>query len=1061
MKNTFIYFGFIILFFNIQLQAQTFQLNTIHSLSASGRGDFICVDIDNDDFTDVIFSGINDISARVTIAYRNNGDGTFTNFGAAFPPLSDGSLAVGDVNNDGLIDVFINGTNNAGVRQSKLFMNQGAGVFTVSNFTFEGLSFGQSKMEDVNNDGRIDILATGISTTNVIKTLIYVNDGNDQFTSISHGIVGVNNGSMVAADFNKDGYIDVIVSGLNNVNQRVTDLYINNKDETFSRIEAGLPTVRSGAMAAGDYNSDGFIDLFVSGNKTGGTVISEIYTSNSGSGFILDASLPPLEQSAAAWGDYDHDGDLDIAISGFEDPDFKTYLYENIGTGFTNSGIAFPGLIDGNINWTDYDGNNKLDLIISGYSSLGVITNVYENISLSTNTAPVAPTSLAAVTNGDTVTLSWNQALDTETGSAGLSYSVYIGSNPATIDALSPRSNISNGFRRIIESGRNRTNLSVNSLPEGIYYWSVQTIDNGFVGSDFAVEKSFTICYPISIGQDTSLCVGETLHLELGTVSDVVDWYSKKQGLLAAGSNSIDFLIAEDDSIFVELTNVFGCLLKDTLAINALALPIIDLGADLNECTGTTINLDAGNPFTVIAWSSAKDGVLGSAQQISYLIDQKDTISIEVKDANMCVNSDTLMVAALSLPNVNLGADQTICFGENVILEVVADSVNWRTTVGFEIINSSIFQRAVNVKDTVMVEIFDLATNCSNSDTVIVDFFELPLADAGSDKVTCPETSVEIGGDYSNINGLTFLWNQANTLNNSNTANPLASPSIETTYTLTVIDGNACQNSDSVMVMIDSPSIIDSGIDRDICIGASTELGGTPTASGSQLTYTFSWTPASVLNDATVPNPMATPTETTTYKLITSTLNCILDTSFVTVTVNALPVVTVDPEVTTIGLGQSVNLTASGGEKYEWTPVNGLNDPNIANPDASPQETTTYTVDVTNINGCMAAREVKVIVKNQVFVPELFTPNGDFNNDTFNVYGEGFETLTLRIYDRNSKLIFESSDLSEIKDSGWDGKKEGVLQESGSYVWVIAGTFFDGSPILYKGKSSGILKLIR
>lgn len=96
-----------------------------------------------------------------------------------------------------------------------------------------------------------------------------------------------------------------------------------------------------------------------------------------------------------------------------------------------------------------------------------------------------------------------------------------------------------------------------------------------------------------------------------------------------------------------------------------------------------------------------------------------------------------------------------------------------------------------------------------------------------------------------------------------------------------------------------------------------------------------------------------------------------------------------------------------------------------------------------------------------VFIPNLFTPNGDGNNDFFVVYGEGFESLELKIYNRWGVLVFYSRDVEEITTTGWDGTYNGTPQTAGTYLWKLNGQFISGSEVLVDGKNSGSLVLLQ
>ena len=103
------------------------------------------------------------------------------------------------------------------------------------------------------------------------------------------------------------------------------------------------------------------------------------------------------------------------------------------------------------------------------------------------------------------------------------------------------------------------------------------------------------------------------------------------------------------------------------------------------------------------------------------------------------------------------------------------------------------------------------------------------------------------------------------------------------------------------------------------------------------------------------------------------------------------------------------------------------------------------------------------VINDKVFIPTLFSPNGDGKNDAFIIRGgEGvIKTLTLKIVDRNNNPMYESSNIMDITTKGWDGKKEGKEQPAGAYLWYIKGEYTSGKPVEYAGKQTGIIRLVR
>lgn len=131
-----------------------------------------------------------------------------------------------------------------------------------------------------------------------------------------------------------------------------------------------------------------------------------------------------------------------------------------------------------------------------------------------------------------------------------------------------------------------------------------------------------------------------------------------------------------------------------------------------------------------------------------------------------------------------------------------------------------------------------------------------------------------------------------------------------------------------------------------------------------------------------------------------------------------------------------LQLQATGGIGYVWSPSTGLNNPLIPNPVAILRSDITYTVTVTDVNGCTATDDVfvKVYANNDVHVPGAFTPNGDGINDILKPLGFGLKKIEyFLIYNRYGQLVFETHQL----DKGWDGTFKGKEQPTGTYTFVV------------------------
>jgi gliding motility-associated-like protein len=153
----------------------------------------------------------------------------------------------------------------------------------------------------------------------------------------------------------------------------------------------------------------------------------------------------------------------------------------------------------------------------------------------------------------------------------------------------------------------------------------------------------------------------------------------------------------------------------------------------------------------------------------------------------------------------------------------------------------------------------------------------------------------------------------------------------------------------------------------------------------------------------------------------------------------------------------AANLIASGAANYSWTPVTGLNNAAIANPIATPDTSTTYSVSGTNEFNCTSTASVVVEVDKtgapRFVVPNAFTPNNDGKNDCFGIERWGNAVIKqFSIYNRWGTLIFQASDPSQCWDGTWNGKP----QNAGGYVYIIKATTLCGDVT-----RKGLLTLIR
>jgi hypothetical protein len=484
-------------------------------------GDAIWFDYNNDCRLDILMAGV-DSTGPVSGIYANDSVRGFVNIEANLVPVaSERGMAWGDFENDGDYDVAFEGNRTPGTMDpvSRVYRNAGE-AFVDMNAPITNMNGGSVAWVDYNNDGRLDLFICGSPDLGgTFRTILYKNV-NNQLVEDPVGLPGVWGSSVSWADVDRDGDLDLLISGYGG--STLTRLFrnipvgdslqrfeeIRNPVEGMYRFEA----VASSASAWFDYDNDGWQDLVLVGGGYRGPVAMIYHNDREGSFHDIGAQLSQVTVGAVAVGDYDNDGFVDLAISGGHDlylgTNPITKIYHNNGNGtFTDIGANLIGTWWGSLEWGDYDKDGRLDLLVTGgtvprdnpytdNTKLKGITMIYRNtVVVDSNETPGVPAGATAVVNGNSVTLSWSSATDSETPTGALSYNLRVGTTPGGIDAMSPLSNPVNGFRRVPKIGNAgmRTSATVRNLKPGTYRWSVQSVDNQLAASKFSPEFVFTI----------------------------------------------------------------------------------------------------------------------------------------------------------------------------------------------------------------------------------------------------------------------------------------------------------------------------------------------------------------------------------------------------------------------------------------------------------------------------------------------------------------------------------------------------------------------------------------
>jgi hypothetical protein len=487
------------------LYSQPFVEQTGITLAGVDNSSVAWGDYDNDGDLDILLTG----DPAMSRIYRNDGNNIFTwQDGIDLTPVRNSSVVWGDYDNDGDLDILLTGIDNGGRYISKIYRNNGDNTFTwQTGIALTGVGNSSVAWGDYDNDGDLDILLTGSAgdfTNYIPVSKIYRNDGNNSFTEqTSISLTEIWQSSIAWGDYDNDGDLDILLTGVTSSNQYTSKLYRNDGENIFTeQIEILLVGVSSGSSAMGDYDSDGDLDILLTGQNKSGQRISKIYSNNGDNSFTDQNNLilTGVVYSSIAWGDYDNDGNLDILITGqnsFGKEISKIYRNNGYNNLIEQTDITLSAVSNGSVAWCDYDNDGDLDILLTGSG----ISKVYRNEINTVNVKPSMPSNLQVVTNNGKATFTWDKTSDTETPQNGLNYNLYVYESGKTNYKLPPhafrQSDSKNGRRLIAKIGNIQWSAAgytlKNLLPDKTYYWSVQAVDAGLQGGSFSAEQSFII----------------------------------------------------------------------------------------------------------------------------------------------------------------------------------------------------------------------------------------------------------------------------------------------------------------------------------------------------------------------------------------------------------------------------------------------------------------------------------------------------------------------------------------------------------------------------------------
>ena len=485
------------------------------------------------------------------------------------------------------------------------------------------------------------------------------------------------------------------------------------------------------------------------------------------------------------------------------------------------------------------------------------------------------------------------------------------------------------------------------------------------------------------LGPDLEFCAGDSALIVPNIVDTALNYNWSN------GSSDTSTIARGSGQITLSLTGSGSCVVSDTVDVTVNPFPDPDLGSDTTICAGDLLTLDATDGSASYLWQdNSTDSTLNVSSPGLYWVQTS---------IGSCIGSDTIDVVVAARPVVDLGNDTVICIGDFITLDATYNfaSYLWQD-------NST--NATYNVGSSGMYWVESSIGSCSASDTINITVNPYPVLDLGNDTVMCSGEVITLDASYSTA---TYLWQDNST---SSTLN------VNTTGMYWVNSSlGGCVSSDSVDVVVNPYPIVDLGNDTAMCVG-------------DVLTLDASYSSASYLWQDNSTGPTHVVNSSGMYWVNSSLGGCSKNDT-IEIVINPYPIVDLGND-TVLCSGEVLMLDATySSATYLWQ---------------DNSTTATFNVNTsgiyrvaTSIQNCSVHDTIEIVMEDcdtLLIIPNVFTPNGDGQNDIFKIVSDRDANFNMQVFNRWGQKIFETSSIK----SGWDGRTvAGDESAQGTFFYLI------------------------
>lgn len=436
----------------------------------------------------------------------------------------------------------------------------------------------------------------------------------------------------------------------------------------------------------------------------------------------------------------------------------------------------------------------------------------------------------------------------------------------------------------------------------------------------------------------------------------------------------------------------------------------------------------------------------------TYPVTGVKNVELIATDTKGCRDTIIKPVNIIDKPPLTLSfRDTLICINDKLMLQATGNgNFSWTPAVNVSNPNTATPTVSPSSTSTYFVTLDD--NGCLNKDSVKVNVVPLVTLQTMNDTIICRGDTIQL---RIISDGLQYAWTPMQLVSNPIIKNPfIATTNAQTTFTVKATIGG-CSATKNINVTTVPYPYVNAGEDFSICYNTLAQLNGTTDGNS------WNWSPGNNLNNATILNPTGYPSRSTDFILTAFDTKGCPKPSRDTVSVKVLPKINVSAgRDTAVVAGQPLQLNAIGGIRYDWSPPDNLTAINIPNPIAIfslNSEAIRYKVVAFSEEGCKDSAFINVKIfktKPTIFVPTAFTPNSDGLNDILRPIAVGIHTIEyFNIYNRWGQLLFSGNS----NGIGWDGRINGILQTTGTFVWTAKAIDYTGASYFQKG----VVTLIR